>query len=86
MSFGLIYLSAVFLITQNGSTSPTLYLIFETFDMPFFFSAGMYGLSGLYHEIDKRYDIPGLSILFWTLALAWTIFLLYLNLGFTSLL
>jgi|CXWL01.1.fsa_nt_gi hypothetical protein len=86
MGFGAFYLTADFLIHEAGNTSETLKLIYETFDMPFFFSGGMYALAAFHEQVSKRYLIPGLSPIFWILGILWTLFLLYLNVGYTSLL
>ncbi|MDP3975975.1 MAG: hypothetical protein Q8P95_03590 [bacterium] len=86
IGFGAFYLTADFLITQGGSKSETLNLIYTTFDMPFFFCAGMYALAAIQEQIKDRFGFPGLSLLFWILALVWTGLLLYLNLGYESLL
>lgn len=75
-----------FLINQGNSESETLNLIYKTFDMPFFFSAGMYALASLHEEIKKRFDITGLNLIFWILGILWTMALLYLNLGYESFL
>ena len=85
IGFGLFYLAADFLLHQGKHQSETIRLIYETFDMPFFFSAGLYGLSSLQLWILQRYQIS-LAPLFWLLAIVWTLFLLYLNVGFESLL
>jgi hypothetical protein len=86
IGFGLFYLGADFLLNQGSSDSETLTLIYETFDMPFFFSAGMYGLAALHEQIKKRFDPTGLNFLFWILGILWTLVLLYLNLGYESFL
>lgn len=86
IGFGIFYLSADFLINQGQSDSETLKLIYDTFDMPFFFSAGMYALAATYEQLKKRYNLSTLSPIFWILAVAWTILLLYLNLGYESFL
>ena len=86
IGFGIFYLSADFLINQTRTgSSPTLILIYETFDMPFFFSAGMYTLASLKLAIQKFVPIPFLSAVFWGLAVIFTVFLLYINLDFKSL-
>ena len=86
IGLGAFYLTADFLINQGRSDSETLQIVYETFDMPFFFSAGMYALAAVYEQFMKRYAIPGLAPLFWILAVIWTLFLVYLNLGFESFL
>ena len=86
IGFGAFYLTADFLLNQGNSNSETLRLIYDTFDMPFFFSAGMYALAAIYHQLDKKLNLGILGPLFWLLAVVWTILLLYLNLGFESLL
>ncbi|MDF2378874.1 MAG: hypothetical protein P1V18_01455 [Candidatus Gracilibacteria bacterium] len=86
MGFGVIYLGADFMLNQGQSDSETLQLIYQTFDMPFFFCAGMYGLSCLREFIKKRLEFPGLNPLIWTLALIWMGTLIYLNLGYESFL
>lgn len=86
LGFGAFYLTSDFLLHQGRSDSETLKLIYDTFDMPFFFSAGLYALSGIHEWIHKRYQIVGMDWLFWTIGIVWTIFLLYLNLGYESLL
>lgn len=84
--FGIFYLGADFLLNQGNSDSETLQLMYETFDMPFFFSAGMYGLAALREQIKKRFEVAGIDLLFWTLGILWTAILLYLNLGYESFL
>jgi len=85
IGFGVFYLSADFLINQAGtSSSATLILIYETFDMPFFFSAGMYALATIKMKIEKYAPIPFLSPIFWALAVIFTAFLLYINLDFST--
>ena len=86
IGFGAFYLSSDFLINQGRTDSETLQLIYDTFDMPFFFSAGMYALAAIHEQIKKRFEIPGLSPLFWIIAVIWTVLLIYLNLGFESFL
>ena len=86
IGFGAVYLSSDFLINQGRQDSETLRIIYETFDMPFFFCAGMYALAAVNEFIKKRYEITGLSLLFWLLAIAWTFLLVYLNLGYESFL
>lgn len=86
MGFGVFYLSSDFLINQGGSNSETLQLIYTTFDMPFFFSAGMYALAAGYLQLKKKFNLGILGPVFWLLAILWTIALLYLNLGYESFL
>lgn len=86
IGFGAFYLTSDFLINQGGNDSETLKLFYDTFDMPFFFSAGMYALAAIHEQIKKRYEVPGLSALFWIVAVAWTVLLIYLNLGYESFL
>jgi len=86
IGFGIFYLSADFLLNQGRTDSETLKLVYDTFDMPFFFSAGMYGSAAVHEQIKNRYEIPGLSPIFWILAVFWTILLIYLNLGYESFL
>lgn len=86
IGFGAFYLTADFLIHQGNNESETIRIIYETFDMPFFFSAGMYALAALHEKIKKRYETSGMAVLFWILAIAWTGLLLYLNLGYQSFL
>jgi len=86
VGFGAFYLSSDFLINQGNSDSETLMLIYDTFDMPFFFSAGMYALAAIHEKVKKNYDFAGLAALFWALAVVWTVLLIYLNLGYESFL
>ncbi|MGE3278758.1 MAG: hypothetical protein AB7J40_03085 [Candidatus Altimarinota bacterium] len=86
IGFGIFYLGADFLLHQGSLESETLDLIYQTFDMPFFFSAGMYALAALHEQIKKRFDPSGLNLLFWILGIIWTIILLYINLGYESFL
>jgi len=86
LGFGVFYLGADFLLNQGGSDSETLQTIYETFDMPFFFSAGMYFLAAVYQQIQERFPVSGLELIFWILAVGWTIFLIYLNVGYESFL
>ena len=86
IGFGAFYLGADFLLNQGNSDSETLRLIYQTFDMPFFFSAGMYALAAIHEQIKKRFDLIGLNMIFWVLGIVWTMILLYLNLGYESFL
>ncbi len=86
VAFGLVYLSADFMIHQGNSSSETLVTIYETFDMPFFFCAGMYLISAAHQQLKKRLDSPFITPVFWLLGIAWTVLLIYLNLGFQSFL
>lgn len=86
VGFGAIYLTADFLLHQGVVQSETLRTIYQTFDMPFYFSAGMYALAATHLNIKKRYSITLMSPLFWVLAVLWTIFLVYLNVGYDSFL
>jgi hypothetical protein len=86
MGFGAFYLTADFLINQGQSSSETLNLIYNTFDMPFFFSAGMYALASIFQQVQKKYNMGILGPVFWALAVAWTVLLVYLNLGYESFL
>ncbi|MDP2690952.1 MAG: hypothetical protein U1C97_02955 [Candidatus Gracilibacteria bacterium] len=86
IGFGIFYLGADFLLHQGRSGSETLNLIYQTFDLPFFFSAGMYALAAIHEQIKKRMAFVGLSPIFWGLAVIWTIILIYLNLGYQSFL
>jgi hypothetical protein len=86
LGFGAFYLSADFLLNQTQvQKSDTLILIYETFDMPFYFSAGMYALATLKLWIEKYFPLVFLGLLFWILAILFTVFLLYTNLNFSSL-
>ncbi len=85
LGFGAVYLTADFLLHQGGVASETLTLVYKTFDMPFFFAAGMYFLALGEEFLESRYDIKGLSLLFIALGIFWTIFLISLNLGYRSL-
>jgi len=86
VGFGAFYLTSDFLINQGSSDSETLKLIYDTFDMPFFFCAGMYALAAVQEQLKKRYQLIMLGPVFWVLAVLWTILLLYLNLGYESFL
>lgn len=83
---GIFYLGSDFLLHQGRYESSTLEIIFKTFDMPFYFSAGMVSLAVLHEQIGKRYEMAGLQAIFILLGVLWTTFLLYLNGGYTSLL
>ncbi|GEM_PF-6276572 len=85
LGFGVVYLSADFLLHQGGVESETLGLVYKTFDMPFFFAAGMYFLALGEEFLEKRCEIKGLSLILYALGILWTIFLIYLNLGYRSL-
>ena len=84
MGFGAFYLGSDFLIHQGDNRSETVQLIYETFDMPFYFCAGMYALASLREWVHRRYEIPGMNALVWMVAIVWIVVLLYLNLGFES--
>lgn len=86
MGFGLFYLTADFLINQGHSDSETLRMIYTTFDMPFFFSAGMYTLAASFQQVQKKYNMGILNPLFIILGVLWTALLVYLNLGYQSFL
>lgn len=86
VGFGAVYLTADFLLHQGSVQSETLTTIYQTFDMPFYFSAGMYALAALHENIKKRYNVVMMSPLFWLLAVLWTFFLVYLNVGYESFL
>lgn len=86
MGFGAFYLTADLLIHEGQSQWSILNEIYDKFDMPFFFSGGMYALAAFHEQISKRYLIPGLSPIFWILGILWTGFLVYLNVGYESLL
>ena len=86
IGFGLFYLSSDFLLHQGRSASETIRLIYETFDMPFFFSAGIYALAAFHEQLKKRYASIQFAPIFWLIAIVWTIFLIYLNLGYQSFL
>lgn len=86
IGLGIFYLGADFLLHQGNANSETLQLVYETFDMPFFFSAGMYALAAMHEQLKKRFDTTGLNFLFWALGIIWTMILLYLNVGYESFL
>lgn len=86
LGLGIAYLGADFLLHQGQFESEWLELVYKTFDMPFYFSAGLYFLSLLHEWIEKRFGVANLNILFIALGIVWTVFLIYLNAGFESLL
>lgn len=85
IGLGIFYLGSDFLLHQGKVQSETLRLMYQTFDMPFFFSAGMYALAALQEQVKKRFELS-LNLLFWILGILWTLVLIYLNVGYESFL
>jgi len=85
IGLGIFYLGSDFLLHQGNIQSETLRLMYQTFDMPFFFSAGMYALAALQEQVKKRFELS-LNLLFWILGILWTLVLIYLNVGYESFL
>jgi peptidoglycan/LPS O-acetylase OafA/YrhL len=86
LGFGAFYLISDFLINQGGSQSELIRVFYTTFDMPFFFSAGLYVLASLNLWVKKNLALPFTGFIFWGLAIIFMLYLLTINLGYPSIL